>query len=219
MWKGIVMADAESIKASSKRLGIRSKWMDERFPGMDLSHTLIAAMLSAKEWSVIAMQGNALDRFDSRGSQEEQRKALSANVSEYLNGIVDVLESCPRDMLLILKANDALRSVSSQLGGLSSDTFLITALASCKALLVDPKTTSRLSAAKQHSFCSSSLSTLSRRIELLLVACDKFFMLLFQVVSLPPFFYELFLCVFVLCWNECWAGECRLMPESRSLFS
>eukprot|EP00471_Norrisiella_sphaerica_P014418 CAMPEP_0184501704 /NCGR_PEP_ID=MMETSP0113_2-20130426/48372_1 /TAXON_ID=91329 /ORGANISM="Norrisiella sphaerica, Strain BC52" /LENGTH=633 /DNA_ID=CAMNT_0026890559 /DNA_START=119 /DNA_END=2021 /DNA_ORIENTATION=- len=135
LWRGIVLADGAAIKNSSKRLGIRSKWMDQKFPGMDLSHTLIAAMLSAREWDTIVLKGNALDRFDPKGTDQERREALSANVSEYMLGIVDVLNSCPRDLLLILKANDALRSVTAKLGGVSSDTFLITALACCRALL------------------------------------------------------------------------------------
>ncbi|GAB5354205.1 hypothetical protein AAMO2058_000099700 [Amorphochlora amoebiformis] len=133
LWVGIVIAHREKIKTASDKLGIRSKWMEKKYPGKDLSYTLIAAMLTAKEFDTII--GSDLGRFDDTSSQEEQRQKLSANVSEYLNGILDVLDTCPRDLLLVLKANDALRSVSTSLGAKSADTLITTALECISTLM------------------------------------------------------------------------------------
>ena len=38
--------DAEGVKTVSKSLGISSEWMKNKFGGIDLSHTMIAAMVS-----------------------------------------------------------------------------------------------------------------------------------------------------------------------------
>eukprot|EP00468_Gymnochlora_sp_CCMP2014_P002340 CAMPEP_0167757500 /NCGR_PEP_ID=MMETSP0110_2-20121227/9960_1 /TAXON_ID=629695 /ORGANISM="Gymnochlora sp., Strain CCMP2014" /LENGTH=457 /DNA_ID=CAMNT_0007643697 /DNA_START=209 /DNA_END=1583 /DNA_ORIENTATION=+ len=128
-------ADSTKIKKASEGLGIHSKWMDEKFPGKELSHTLIAAMLTGKEWSTIVWNGDALDRFDNNDTDEDHHLALTNHVTEYLHGILDVLETCPRDLLLVLKTNDALRSVTWSLGGLSVDTILITALSCIRTLM------------------------------------------------------------------------------------
>eukprot|EP00667_Euglena_gracilis_P006301 EG_transcript_6355 len=126
LWKSIVLADVAGIKAASDAMGIRSPWMDQKFPGMDVAYRMIAAMLTAKEWPQIA-EGADLGRFDSDKPAEEEKAQLSANVAEYLRGILDVLDTCPRELLLLLKTNDALRSAAGRLGGRSADTFVVTA--------------------------------------------------------------------------------------------
>ena len=51
LWKSIVLADAAGVKAASDMMGVRSEYMEERFPGM--SHTLLAAMLTQRGWDKI----------------------------------------------------------------------------------------------------------------------------------------------------------------------
>ncbi len=67
-------------------------------------------MLTAQPWDVIAHHGSSIARFADHA--DKSRQELRSNVAEYLRGIVDVLESCPRPVLLMLKTNDCLRSVS-----------------------------------------------------------------------------------------------------------
>lgn len=139
LWRSIVLSDSESMRRVTSKMGIQSPWMDKQFPGKDLSHTLIAAMLTAKEWTTIAHQ-KGLTRFDDPAPRRTQREKLSTNIKNYIFGIMDVLESCPRDLLLILKANDSLRSASNALGALSVDTFLITAATCLRVLMQQNRT-------------------------------------------------------------------------------
>ena len=134
LWKGIVLGDLDGIKEASKALGIRSPWMEKSFPGLDVTHTMIAAMLTAKEWQQIADPRGGLDRFDSKETKDAEKAKLSNNVAEYMQGIFDVLETCPRGLLLLLKTNDSLRSAAGRLGGRSTDTFIVTAKACIRAL-------------------------------------------------------------------------------------
>ena len=137
LWRSIVLSDSESMRRVSAKMN-KSPWMDKQFL-KDLSHTLIAAMLTAKEWTTIAHQ-KGLTRFDDPAPRRTQREKLSTNIKNYIFGIVDVLESCPRDLLLILKANDSLRSASNALGALSVDTFLVTAATCLRVLMQQNRT-------------------------------------------------------------------------------
>jgi aarF domain-containing kinase len=131
LWKGIVLGDVKEVERASTDLGLVSPWMEKKHPGM--THTLIAAMLTGQEWTSIASEGG-LGRMD--GHSEQSAKAnLAKNVQEYFEGIRDVLDSCPRDLLLLLKTSDALRCCSNRLGGRTSDIFAITAKSCISALL------------------------------------------------------------------------------------
>ena len=131
---GAAAGRGHASQAASRALGIRSPWMEKTFPGLDVTHTMIAAMLTAKEWVEIADPAARLDRFDRKGTAEQEKAKLSANVADYAQGILDVLETCPRDLLLLLKTNDALRSAAGRLGGCSADTFVVTAKSCIRAL-------------------------------------------------------------------------------------
>jgi len=131
LWKGIVLGNQQEMIQASAELGLVSPWMEKKHPGM--THTLVAAMLTGQEWSSISAEGG-LGRMD--GKADEAAKNLAKNVQEYFEGIRDVLDSCPRDLLLLLKTSDALRCCSNRLGGRTSDVFAITAK-SCIAVLLD----------------------------------------------------------------------------------
>jgi len=139
LWKSIVLGDERGIQHAARAMGIRSPWMETKFPGAEVSHRMIAAMLTGREWPDIAASGR-LDRFDAGPPAEVYQQQLSANVAEYLGGILDVLESCPRDLLLLMKTNDALRSAAGRLGGRGVDTFIVTAKCCLRALWREPAT-------------------------------------------------------------------------------
>lgn len=131
LWKGIVLGDVKDIEEASSELGLVSPFMEKKHPGM--THTLIAAMLTGQDWNAISAEGG-LGRVSSK-AELAARDNLAKHVHEYFEGIKDVLDSCPRDLLLLLKTSDALRCCSNRLGGRTKDIFAITAKACIAALL------------------------------------------------------------------------------------
>jgi hypothetical protein len=56
------------------------------------------------------------------------------NVAEFLPGIMEVLQTVDRSVLLLLKTNDCLRSANARLGGRATETYIVTAEYCLKAL-------------------------------------------------------------------------------------
>eukprot|EP00301_Raphidiophrys_heterophryoidea_P027422 c964_g1_i1.p1 GENE.c964_g1_i1~~c964_g1_i1.p1 ORF type:complete len:542 (+),score=108.67 c964_g1_i1:2-1627(+) len=140
LWKAVITANTKEIENASNAMGITSPWMKQRYTEGDFTYRLIASMLMAHPWDVIADSGTSVKRF--QDFADSSRGSLHANVGEYLRGIVDVLETCPRPVLLMLKTNDCLRSVSFDLGVSTLDTCLLTARACIQALIREiPKRT------------------------------------------------------------------------------
>lgn len=132
LWAAVVLSDEAEIRAVTRELGVRSRRMEALGP--NLTFTLVAAMLTAKPYKAVA--SGSLDALDVRAlaSDSAERAALAADISQYASAIVEVLESLPRPLLLLLKVNDALRSSGLRLGARPSDTYIVTALESLRAL-------------------------------------------------------------------------------------
>merc|ERR1712039_333125 len=64
----------------------------------------------------------------------EDKSELTAYVAEYFAGILDVLGSLPRPMVLAMKANDCLRNTASRLEVAPSVPLAVTCRACCGAL-------------------------------------------------------------------------------------
>jgi aarF domain-containing kinase len=72
---------------------------------------------------------------DDAGTAAEAYEAeLRMNVVEYLPGIMEVLQTVDRSVLLLLKTNDCLRSANARLGGRATETYIVTAEYCLKAL-------------------------------------------------------------------------------------
>lgn len=132
LWAAVVLSDEAEIRKVTKELGVYSQRMEAL--GHGLTYTLVAAMLTARPYKAVA--SGSLDALDVRAlaTDTAERAALAADVSQYASAIVEVLESMPRPLLLLLKVNDALRSSGLRLGARPSDTYIITALESLRAL-------------------------------------------------------------------------------------
>ena len=65
---------------------------------------------------------------------EAYEAELRTNVAEYLPGIMEVLQSVDRSVLLLLKTNDCLRSANVRLGGRATETYIVTAEYCIRAL-------------------------------------------------------------------------------------
>ena len=65
---------------------------------------------------------------------EAYEAELRTNVAEYLPGILEVLQSVDRSVLLLLKTNDCLRSANARLGGRATETYIVTAEYCIRAL-------------------------------------------------------------------------------------
>merc|ERR1719215_2442744 len=75
-------------------------------------------MLTAQTWDQVTSK-----RRLSGEEMEKQRQLVIQNASAYSVEITHILNSCPRELLLVLKTNDCLRSLTSRLGW-PADTYL-----------------------------------------------------------------------------------------------
>lgn len=138
LWAAIVAADEEEMREACAALGARSARIEALRSGH--SFTLLAAMLTARPYSQIRTgQLEGLDVRTALAHDAKARDALRADVARYAAAIVEVLESLPRSVLLLLKTNDALRSVGARLGARPADTFVVQALEALGALAEAPE--------------------------------------------------------------------------------
>ncbi|CAL9008194.1 unnamed protein product [Prunus brigantina] len=101
LWKALIFADANAIKENSAKLGA----------GEDL-YALFAGILTMRPWNRVI--DPAVDHLVIQGS-ESDRSELQMYASQYFSQISELLRRLPRVILLMLKTNDCLRSVSNAL--------------------------------------------------------------------------------------------------------
>ncbi len=104
LWRAIIFRDEASIKEYSSRMGA----------GEDL-YRLWTAMLTTLSWDRIVdtNRGTNLHRSAMAESDKAQTKEYA---KQYAAEIGDILRLLPRELLLILKTNDCLRSIDEGLG-------------------------------------------------------------------------------------------------------
>ena len=71
---------------------------------------------------------------DAGAAAEAYEAELRMNVTKYLPGIMEILQTVDRSVLLLLKTNDCLRSANARLGGRATETYIVTAEYCLKAL-------------------------------------------------------------------------------------
>ncbi|XP_001630201.2 aarF domain-containing protein kinase 1 [Nematostella vectensis] len=98
LWQSLIASDVEGIKKYSTELGVG-----------DL-YGLFACMLTARSWNIITSDG-----IDNGPVTDQEAEEIRSGVAEYLTHIADLLDRVPRQLLLILKTNDLLRSIDRQL--------------------------------------------------------------------------------------------------------
>ncbi len=142
LWRSLVFADIEGIHRHSVK--------------MNAGHAvpIFAAMLTQRPWDdVSSRRSSATNRLELRfvrpfqvidkslnhldlPKTKEHREQLARFAAEHVREISDMLQKMPREMVLLLKTNDCLRSVDSLLGE-KINTFVITARECTKALAAD----------------------------------------------------------------------------------
>lgn len=124
LWKSIVLADREGIKNCGEKLNI-----GELYP-------LFASMLTRKSW----------DKFESKSHEHlqmandlvQERIELQQYAQEFSLQISEVLHRVPREMILLLKVNECLRTFD-QILGTPLQSFMTTVEYCQSALVIEKK--------------------------------------------------------------------------------
>lgn len=103
-WRAIIFADEERMEKYGKRLSIEGEYFK-----------LFASMLTTKKWATLMEVKTDVNILRSEGTKEEIQ-TISNDVRAYAEQIQDLLALLPRDLLLILKTNDCLRTIDWGLG-------------------------------------------------------------------------------------------------------
>ena len=114
LWTSIVMADIGMMKRTCEKFGVT-----EMYP-------LLAAIITSRPFDEI------LDRREGKKVKRTKKgngdKAMIRMYAErYMTSILHLLETVPRDLLLLLKMNDCLRHIDSTLGADNNRTMDIQA--------------------------------------------------------------------------------------------
>ena len=147
LWKGIVLGDGAAIQQASEALGVKSAMMEAMYPDRGgVSHTLLAAMLTQRSWDKIidrdlssielpppSAHGGGVASGQGQAARQHEEQ-LRQHVAVYLPGILEVLQTVDRSLLLLLKTNDCLRSACARLGARSTESYVVTAEACISAL-------------------------------------------------------------------------------------
>lgn len=97
-------------------------------------YKMFAAILTGKPWDKVT--DPALDSLVSDYSEgaSKDRVHVQKFMDDHAQEIADVLAGVPREVLMLLKTNDCLRSLYSRLGVHPADTFIVMARACTKTL-------------------------------------------------------------------------------------
>ncbi|CAM9216254.1 unnamed protein product, partial [Heterosigma akashiwo] len=110
LWRALVTADIKGIKYHCQKMGAGPMY------------TLLAAMLTSRPWDeIIDTDPGSLHAQES----EADKAMIQGYAQKYAGEISTMLNSVPRQMLLLFKANDCLRHIDRRLGA-PVNTFLIT---------------------------------------------------------------------------------------------
>ncbi|XP_052276490.1 aarF domain-containing protein kinase 1-like isoform X1 [Dreissena polymorpha] len=107
LWISLIHADLKGIEKYSNNLNV-----GKLYP-------LFACMLTARSWE------NVTGGIDKKPVTEAENQELSDNAGMYMIQISEVLNSIPRQMLLIMKTNDVLRGIESILHSRASASSFI----------------------------------------------------------------------------------------------
>ena len=121
LWRSLVFGDEEGIRKSAKAMNA-----GEAVP-------LFAGMLTQRPWAEITASKRGTTRLRLKYTQKEKDE-LQEYAGQYANEVAQLLAKIPRELLLLLKTNDCLRSVDAELGA-GVNTFVETARACENALM------------------------------------------------------------------------------------
>ncbi|GAB5035185.1 abc1 protein at2g40090-like [Nannochloropsis oceanica] len=119
LWKALVLKDMAGVKFYCQKLNAGEMY------------SLLAAILTSRSWDDITSPDLGSLRAP---SSQEDKTLIRSYAQRYYFEIVEILNSVPREMLLLLKMNDCLRHIDRELGA-PVNSSLVTAEEAVKALL------------------------------------------------------------------------------------
>lgn len=118
VWKALLSNDLDGIKKYSERLGGGN------------AYVLFSCVLTARSWE--AVEGNSL----SAAKTEDEALSIKTKVGGFVQDIAWLLAHVPRELLLVFKTNDLLRSIEAKLvDARHSGDLYISMLRSCITLI------------------------------------------------------------------------------------
>lgn len=98
LWLGLIQGNMNSIKKYATELGVGELY------------GILACVVSGRPWS--AVKRGITEHIDKKAMQSEESE-IKSYASRYMSEINQLLSSVPRELLLILKTNDLLRSIET----------------------------------------------------------------------------------------------------------
>ncbi|XP_015791523.1 uncharacterized aarF domain-containing protein kinase 1 [Tetranychus urticae] len=124
LWLSLIKSDLEGIKKWGLELGA-----GDLFP-------LLACILAGKTWDTIS---SGLTKTRPKAQSEAEDAELKNYARQYFPQIAAILNRVPREMLLLLKTNDLLRSIEYSLGTKGERTSLLTMSKCCVRSIYEKK--------------------------------------------------------------------------------
>ncbi|XP_013372636.1 PREDICTED: uncharacterized aarF domain-containing protein kinase 1 isoform X2 [Chinchilla lanigera] len=121
LWQSLIWTDMEKVKRYSQCLGA-----GELYP-------LFACMLTARSWDSV---NRGISHAPVTATEDSE---IRSNAANYLPQISQLLNHVPRQMLLILKTNDLLRSIEATLGTRASASSFLNMSRCCVRALAEHK--------------------------------------------------------------------------------
>lgn len=101
LWLALIQADMNSIQKFATDLGVGELY------------GILACVVSGRPWS--AVKRGITEHIDKKAAASEESE-IKSYASRYMSEINQLLSSVPRELLLILKTNDLLRSIETRMG-------------------------------------------------------------------------------------------------------
>jgi len=120
-WLSILNADTEGIKTYADKLGVGQLY------------GLFACMVAGRSWNSIT---KGIDKTE---KNQAESKEIKENVARYIKEIADVLAFVNRQMILIFKTNDLLRTIEYNLGTQNNMGFFVHMSRACFRCLNEEK--------------------------------------------------------------------------------
>lgn len=121
MWQSLISSDLEGIKQSSEALGVKEMY------------GLLACILTARSWDVVTTG------IDQGPITDEEAELIRLNAATYVTEITELLNKVPRQLLLLLKTNDLLRSIDFRLKTRATSCSFITMSRCCIRALTEQR--------------------------------------------------------------------------------
>ena len=120
LWKSLILGDIQGITESATKMNAED------------SVPLFAGMLTQRQWKDVTKWEKGTKRLGYKRTEREKEE-IQEFVGQHAQEIGSLLSKLPRELLLLLKTNDCLRSVDQELGA-GYNTFMVTARECTRAL-------------------------------------------------------------------------------------